>query len=62
MTFVIYINLVKYILCEGCSEGNAFYLIMLVHNTRDRCWCYGGRDCAFPTIFPTIFHGIFVWN
>ena len=32
---------------EGCSESNASYFMMLVHDIRGRCWWYGNRGWTF---------------
>ena len=36
-------------LYEGCSESNAFYL-MLAHDVKGRCSLYGSRGWTFPPI------------
>jgi len=41
--------------CEGWSESNASYFIMLVLGFRGRWWCYGSRGWAFLPIFHPIF-------
>ena len=38
-------------LCEGCSESNASYFIMLAH-VRGGCWWCGSRDWTFPPNIP----------
>ena len=38
-------------LCEGCSESNASYFIMLAH-VRGGCWWCDSRDWTFPPNIP----------
>ena len=35
---------------DGCSESNASYFIMLVHNVSSGCWWYDSREWTFPPI------------
>lgn len=41
-------------LYERCSESNAVYFIMLVHNIRGEWWWYDSRGWIFPSIFHYI--------
>ena len=37
--------------CDVSSESSASYFIMVVHNHRGGCWCYGSRGRTFLSIF-----------
>ena len=39
---------------KGCSEGNASYFILSVHNNRGGCWCYSRRGWTFTPILHNI--------
>ena len=39
--------IIYYIFYEGSSKNNASYFIMLAHDIRGRCWCYGSRGWNF---------------
>jgi len=46
--------LLVFSLRKGCSKRNAFYVTMLAHNIRGRCWWYGSRGWIFPPMFHYI--------
>ena len=45
--------------CEGCSEINASYFIMLAHDVRGGCWWYGSR-LNLPAKIPL--HFVSMWQ
>lgn len=47
---IIWIEWSSFAFCEGCSESNASYFMMLAHDIRCRCWWGGNRGWTFPPI------------